>query len=305
MGIVRDSDGRVLVNQCRPGKPFAGRWEFPGGKIGPGETAAQALARELDEELGIAVRRQRPLISFPYRYDALTVHLHAHEVLDYEGTPSGREGQALDWVTPDALHRIDLLDANTPIVRAAVLPRICLITDTERFGETRTLELLSRHVETQRVLLIVREKAMAHDRLRTFVENARDICRANQSPVCVHADCQLDAAIETDGVHLPARALARHALPHHAGLTGISCHTANDLRQAAAGGADYVLLSPVKPTVSHPDATPLGWKGFRELVDEAPLPVYALGGLVLSELDEAAAHGAHGVALLSAAWKQL
>lgn len=303
VGIVRDSEGRVLVNQRQPGKPFAGRWEFPGGKIDPGETTAQALARELNEELGIVVRRQRPLISFPYRYDTLTVHLHVYEVLEYKGIPSGREGQAMDWVAPDTLNRVDLLEANTPIVRAVVLPRVCLITDTERFGEARTLELLTKHVEARRVLLIVREKTMARESLKTFVENARDVCRANHSPVCVHADCELDASIEKDGIHLAARALECHALWHHEGLTGVSCHNESELRRAGELAADYALLSPVKPTASHPNAEPLGWAGFRSLCETSPTPVYALGGMSFDDLDDAIDQGAQGAAILSGAWR--
>lgn len=302
VGIIRDSSGRVLINQRQPGKPFAGRWEFPGGKLDPGETVAQALVRELDEELGITVRCQRPLIRFAYHYDALTVQLCVNEVLDYRGTPTGREGQALEWITPDALQHIDLLEANTAITRAVVLPRLCLITDTARFGVQRTLDLLAKHVAAQRVLLIVREKTLDRSRLASFVDKARAICRPRGSMVCLHADAAGDAGLQADGIHLPARALASDMPANSAGLAGFSCHNNGEIRAAWARGADYVLLSPVRRTASHPEAEPLGWQRFAALCDDSPMPVYALGGMTIEDQDTAIEHGAQGVAMLGGAW---
>ena len=302
VGIIRDTSGRVLVNQRQPGKPFAGKWEFPGGKIGPGENAAQALVRELDEELGIKVQQQRPLITFPYTYDDLTVRLCVNEVLNYQGSPQGLEGQALNWAAPSDLRRIDLLEANTAIIRAVILPRLCLITDAERFGTTRTLDRLAKHLESRRALVIVREKSMARSGLETFIEDIRDICRANGSIMCIHADCDIDPEGKVDAIHLPARALPEQSLLENAGLVGISCHTEEELRVAGERGADYALLSPVKPTGSHPDAVPLGWNRFKRMCEEIPMPVYALGGLAFEDQDTAIEHGAQGVAILSAAW---
>lgn len=303
VAIIRDASGRVLVNKRQHGKPFAGKWEFPGGKIEPGESAAQALVRELDEELGISIVQQRPLITFPYSYDDLTVYLRVNEVLQHEGKVSGREDQALDWVAPDELNGIDLLAANAAIVSAVVLPRICLITDAQRFGALRTLELLASHVQNRRILLIVREKTMAPHELAAFVASALDICRPQGSLVCVHADCDTEQPGMADGIHLPARALAEGTLPEGGGLTGASCHTDGEVRSAGEMGADYALLSPVKRTSSHPGAVPLGWSGFMDACGDKPLPVYALGGMIFEDLDDAIEHGAQGVAILSAAWQ--
>ena len=299
-----DPSGRVLVNQRPKGKMFAGRWEFPGGKIDTGETASQALARELDEELGIRIERQRPLISFTYEYDTLTVRLHVNEVLAYRGVPESLEGQAIQWVEPDNLGQIDLLDANAVIVKAIRLPRICLITDTRRFGVDLTLELLREHAERQRTLVLVREKTMAQNDLRPLVRAVAEICHAAGSLASVHADCAFDEYEAVDGIHFPARFPGRGGLPEGGQLVGVSCHSGRALESAGQGGADYAFLSPVNQTRSHPNAIPLGWQQFAQLCKPVPMPVFALGGMTPADLDTAIEHGAQGIAMLRAAWER-
>jgi len=151
--------------------------------------------------------------------------------------------------------------------------------------------------------LIIREKTMPADQLRDFVEQAVAICRPQGSMVCLHADCRLGNKGPIDGIHYPSAALRRQALPDVQGWIGVSCHTADDLRQASELDANYAMLSPVKPTASHSAAEPLGWPRFHALCRDIPLPVYALGGLTFEDLDTAARFGAQGVAMLGAAWK--
>lgn len=303
VGVIRDPAGRVLINRRPAGKPLAGLWEFPGGKIEPGETIAQALARELAEELGITVSRQRPLIAFTHDYGGeWRVRLHVHEILDYEGEVADREAQALRWMAPKDLGTVELLPANAPIVRAVHLPRVCLITDLERYGSDRTLERLAGHAARQRVLLLIREKKLAPAPLAAFVGRARHVLRSTGSLVVVHADCDLGECEDVDGIHLPARALQSTDAPSATGLVGASCHSEAELASALKRHCDYALLSPVNPTDSHPSASTLGWTGFSRLCRDLAMPVYALGGLDWSALETAANHGAQGVAMVSAAW---
>lgn len=302
VGVVYDAAGRVLVNQRQAGQAFAGQWEFPGGKIDAGETTNQALARELDEELGIRLRAQRPLITLSHQYDGLKVRLHVREVLAYDGEAQGREGQRLQWVAPENLERVELLAANAAIVNAVRLPRLCLITDVRRYGVEPTLARLAEHAAAQRVLLIVREKQLPRAELAALVARAAAICRQTASLICVHADCDFDDYARVDGIHWPAARLDR-ARATATGWTGASCHSAEEIRRAAALGADYLLVSPVNPTSSHPSAEPLGWPGFSALCTIAQTPVYALGGLQAADLETAAEHGSQGIALLSAAWE--
>jgi 8-oxo-dGTP diphosphatase len=113
-----DANGRVLIAERPPGKHMAGRWEFPGGKIAEGEGEREALARELEEELGIRMRSGRALLALTHEYDEYGVELSMWVVDGYDGEPRGLDGQKIKWVEPAALADEDMLEADRPIVEA-------------------------------------------------------------------------------------------------------------------------------------------------------------------------------------------
>jgi 8-oxo-dGTP diphosphatase len=113
-----DARGRVLIAQRPAGRHLAGRWEFPGGKVGAGEGEHVALARELREELGIEVRAARPLMRLNHTYDERAVELSLWIVERYLGTPRALEGQPLKWVAPARLPAEDILEADRSFVAA-------------------------------------------------------------------------------------------------------------------------------------------------------------------------------------------
>ena len=113
-----DAAGRVLIAQRPCGKHLAGRWEFPGGKVGTGESEQDALARELREELGIEVGGSRPFMRLSHEYDDRRVELSMWLVDAFRGDPVGLDGQALRWVAPGELTAEDILEADVPFIRA-------------------------------------------------------------------------------------------------------------------------------------------------------------------------------------------
>jgi mutator protein MutT len=120
---VIDLKDRVLIAQRPPGKHLAGGWEFPGGKLEPGEDRRAGLARELREELGITLTAPpRPLIRVRHTYDYGEVLIDMWVVRGYSGEPRGLDRQALRWCTRDGLQSADLLAADGPIVAALRLP---------------------------------------------------------------------------------------------------------------------------------------------------------------------------------------
>jgi 8-oxo-dGTP diphosphatase len=121
-GVVRNREGLVLIAQRTGDRHMAGHWEFPGGKVAVGETAPQALRRELREELGIDVLEADPLIAYRHEYPERAVLLDVWTVRRYAGEPRALEGQPLRWEAADRLLEIGLLEADRPIV-AALLSR--------------------------------------------------------------------------------------------------------------------------------------------------------------------------------------
>jgi len=118
--ILRDGEGRVLVTQRPAGKPLAGYWEFPGGKLEPGEDAAAALRRELAEELGVQVGEASEYMHLAHEYPERHVQLRVWAVRSFVGEPAGREAQALRWLAVPALGDCGLLPADLPIAARLV-----------------------------------------------------------------------------------------------------------------------------------------------------------------------------------------
>ena len=117
---ILDAAGKVLIAERPAGKHMAGRWEFPGGKVAPGESEKDALARELKEELGIAVMSARHLMRLTHRYPDRDVELSMWIVERHEGEPRPMDGQRLKWVERARLADEDILEADGPFVAALV-----------------------------------------------------------------------------------------------------------------------------------------------------------------------------------------
>ena len=120
VGVLTAADGQVLIARRAAKAHQGGLWEFPGGKVEPGESVQQALAREFAEELGVAVQATQPLLLQPFDYGDKAVLLDVHRITDWSGEPRGLEGQPLAWVAPAALEDYTFPAANQRILRALV-----------------------------------------------------------------------------------------------------------------------------------------------------------------------------------------
>lgn len=123
VGVLTDAKNAVLIQQRRAATPKAGMWEFPGGKVEPGETPADALIRELSEELGIAVTKYQPLTVVTYDYEHARVLLDTFLVTDFNGHVTAVEGQQIAWTTLERINEFDILPAVVPIVDAIISRR--------------------------------------------------------------------------------------------------------------------------------------------------------------------------------------
>lgn len=116
-GILRDSAGRILITERRCDGPFDGLWEFPGGKVDAGESPAEALHRELAEELGIKIIASQPYMDLHHEYPDRSVDLEFFLVTGWQGEPRGLESQGLRWVSASELKPDELLPADAPVLR--------------------------------------------------------------------------------------------------------------------------------------------------------------------------------------------
>ncbi|KFN51273.1 Nudix family hydrolase [Arenimonas composti] len=300
--VLRDVRGRILLARRTAGRDLAGLWEFPGGKVEPGETPAQALVREIEEELGIRVLAAEPLIAVPQAYPDKRIVLDVFEVTAWEGQPRGRERQALAWSPLEQLASYPMPPADRPVVAALTAGDRYLITppDSERAG---FLSRLDRALLAGVRRVQLRVPGMPVAALRTLATDAAIHCRARGAELLLNGEPELAAELGI-GVHLKASQLmAASARPLPAGLTvAASCHDAAELAQAERLGLDFVVLGPVRATASHPAAKPLGWDGFSRLRETVSLPIYALGGMKAADVALARRHGAQGVAGIGGVW---
>ncbi len=299
--VLRDRQGRVLVADRPAGKPMAGFWEFPGGKLEPGEKPFDALRRELKEELGIEVRCAYRLLRFAYRYPEREVELDVWRVTAWDGEPSAHEGQRLAWHRPRDLMGIGLLPADEPIVRSLELPPLMLVTPSPG-DEPAFLQGLQRSLDAGVDWVQFRAPWMDAARYGRLAERVVATCRASGVQVSLHGDAALARELGADGVHLGQKDLDAYDGRDGRLRLGISCHTAEELRRALESKPAYLILGPVQETASHPGTKSLGWEGFRSIAAASTVPVYGIGGLGPDDLTAAHSHGAHGVASIRALW---
>ena len=301
--VIYQSDGSYLLAQRPPGKAYAGYWEFPGGKVEPGESLDAAIKREIREELGIEIHAAHPWITRTHVYEHASVRLHFFRTREWSGTPQGLEAQQFAFVQPGAETVKPMLPANGPILKAVALAPVYGITNAAGLGVEKFMQRLESALTNGFRLVQVREKDMTATQLATFAHAVAARCKAHGARCLINADAALAAASGAAGVHLPARQLMQTQTRPDCELAGASVHTREELDHAAAIGCDFAVLGPVLATASHPGADLLGWHGFTAVARDAPIPLYAIGGVQPSDLyPQAWQAGAHGVALLRAAW---
>lgn len=300
--VILRADGSFLLGERPAGKVYAGYWEFPGGKVEPGESPLAALTRELHEELGIDVELAYPWLTRDYDYEHAAVRLRFYRVVQWSGNLHGRENQVFSWQLPAAVHVAPLLPANAPIMRALRLPPVYGITQATELGREAFMRRLEQALAGGLRLIQVREKQMPEGELAPFLANVVRLGHGHGARVLLNGEAAVAQRAGADGVHLTSARLAQLKARPAVELVGASCHDAEELARAAALGADFAVLGPVLPTPSHPDAAAMGWKMFAGLAANYPLPVYALGGLKPADLEAAWRCGAHGISMMRGAW---
>ncbi|WOD12147.1 8-oxo-dGTP diphosphatase MutT [Pseudomonas sp. NyZ704] len=324
--VIRRADRSILIAKRPDAAHQGGLWEFPGGKLEEGEPRLDGLARELQEELGIQITNARPLIDIRHDYPDKSIRLDVWSVSSFSGEAHGAEGQQVRWVAPQDLGQYAFPAANKPIVRAATLPQRYLITPDNYDADQLIagLEVASergvRMVQLRQTGLSQVDYATLTTTLMAKTGEAFMWILKGEHPPSSGAGWHVTSAqlrrLRAVGwrkgkpfapepwLLQSADELERRPDCEETwdGLLAASCHNAEELQMANDIGADFVTLSPVLPTQSHPGAAHLGWERAAELVAMANMPVYLLGGLSSDNLECAQEIGAQGIAGISGLW---
>lgn len=300
--VLQKTDGIFLLAQRPPGKIWAGYWEFPGGKLEAGESAHDALVRELREELGIEVQTAYPWLTRIFTYPHATVRLRFFRVTEWSGEMHPHEGQQFKWQMPGEVNVSPVLPANVSILRALELPTLYAISNVAELGVEGFIARLEIALTNGLRLLQLREKHLADAELRELAQRVVVLAHAQGAKVLLNGDVALAQQVGADGVQLSSRQLSELKVRPDLDWCAASCHSLDELQRAEALGCDFALLSPVLPTLSHPGAPHLGWDAFSAIAVDSSIPVYALGGLTRGDMITAWQRGAHGISLLRQAW---
>lgn len=305
VGVIIGSDGNILIAK-RPDKAHqGGLWEFPGGKVEPGETLMAALKRELFEELSIEVLATEALIKIRHDYGDKIVLLDVHKVTAFSGEPCGNEGQPIAWVAKQDLCNYEFPAANRPIITAINLPQRLLIT-----GNFNSLDELLTRTESalKQGIQLVQLRTLNRAGIDEAIAAMHLLCEDYAAVLMVNTSVDHFAALPNPhhkiGLHLNSHSLHRlNQRPVDASiLLSCSCHDQNEIEHAESIGVDFIYLSPVLETRSHPEQQGMGWEVFEELVAKARVPVFALGGMNESHITQATVVGAQGIASIGAWW---
>ncbi len=296
VGVVMRPDGSVLLGQRVPGKPYAGWWEFPGGKLEAGETVAQALARELHEELGLEVAASHPWLVREFEYPHAHVRLHLRRIFgqwgDFSGEPQSREGQAFAWQSSATTQLSPLLPATIPALGWLRLAPVLTTWDpgegasaAERAsaGRAAVLRDCAEHTMVEATLgagiaglaalRVLDLPALSGRVLETVFQQARAATEAMGGRLLVSSRHPLAMAQAAGGLLLQTEDLRRASVRPASACCGARCDNTDDIARAAELELDFVV-SAVHDTTTR-------------------LPLYLADARV--SLREAITGGAHGV----------
>ena len=300
LGVILDGD-KMLVAKRPESSEQGGLLEFPGGKLAPGENIYDALTREIKEETGIKVLYASPLIEFVWRYANRSIHFYVFEVNSW-GAEKIKE--QWHWVKTGSLNDADFPPANRCIINALKLPPCYLITPQLESTTTDFIADFERSLSRGIKLALLRDYRIDDEEYCRILKEMKSVAGPAGAQILSHNRVSAVEAYGVDGVHFNAEHLIQCKQRPVAKdvLFSASCHNQEELEHAVHISADFVTLSPILKSASHPNEPAIGWPKFYDLIEGLPLPIYALGGMDYSDYKYARTYGAQGVAGIRGLW---
>lgn len=298
--IIRRGENEVLLGQRPAGAHLQGLWEFPGGKIETRETPADALQRELKEELGIDIVTSFPLMTVRHQYPEKQVELHIREVMGWEGQVTSMEKQQLQWVNIKQLAELEMPAADKPVIPALKLSRTYQVTPGLN-DVAAYVEFLCKAIKSHSSFIQLRPENLSSVDLEKLLGMIAGIKHRSETVIILHSgegELRMNLANQVDGLHLTAKHLLE-LKKRPAKLDGFllaSCRNLAEVRQAEKIGVDMLCLAPVYSDVASADLKPLGEQGFADICEKAILPVYAMGGMKHEHMSKIRDLGGTGIA---------
>lgn len=307
VAVIKNSHGQYFIAKRSQETHQGGLWEFPGGKVENNESVQDALKRELLEEVGIKVNNSTPLIKIHHDYNDKRVLLDVWNITEFSGIAFGKEGQETKWVDKCDLAKYNFPAANLPIINAIHLPDKYMITGD--FRDEKELLLRVRSGLKNGINLIqFRAHHLSELSYFNYAEKLYKVCEKENATLLLNTSLKKynkhNAYCFSHGLHLTAKELSFFSFSAIKSdiLVSSSIHNQNELRLAEKNKVDFVVLSPVNATLTHPNAVPLGWNNFKSIAEKANIPIYALGGMKEEDIITAKNFGGHGISAIGNFW---
>jgi 8-oxo-dGTP diphosphatase len=284
VGVLVRGDGAVLLADRPAGKPYASYWEFPGGKIEPGESVDHALARELVEELGIRIGPSVPWVVMEYEYPHARVRLHFRRVFEWEGTPRPVEGQRLAFLFPGKAPPAPLLPAAVPAMRWIQLPSVAVLSPGTAGAPAQAIAWLETALARGAGLILWHEPGLGGADLEMALARCRARAREYGALLLVDARCPGAQPAQGGDVLLDIAQLRAADARPAGGWVGARVATVSDLDRAARLGCDFALAAGALGAGAGGDAG-------------HALPLYVESEPSAAALEWARRQGAHGLAI--------
>ncbi|AGF46627.1 7,8-dihydro-8-oxoguanine triphosphatase [Candidatus Kinetoplastibacterium desouzaii TCC079E] len=307
IGVILNNHNELLIAQRPKNELMPVLWGLPGGKVEGQETTSDALHRELEEELGIKVTKFYPWIKQTYQKQKIKYDLFFYRVVEWDGTAYGREKQLITWANIDSItHKYNLLPTTFHVLRCFKIPNTYAITSINSKEHVKDfLNRLNIAINNGISLIQFREpnwnEGPFSDSLLAIMRKILSICKQHKVKLLINSVHPESWWAEANGVHLRSIDMKKYShkpkFIKQNSLIGVSAHNSNDLEYAYSHiNADFAVLGPVLPTLSHPNDPGIGWDNFKNEIMNSRIPVFSLGGQSEQNRETAYQNGAHGIA---------